>query len=139
MSNNYSEFSQVIECVSTEGIEFLESLLNPQEEGDYIDMDGDSHLDIEPCEFNRDLSIDDKALWVRDFEGGGVNHRLIDAIKQYQLKFDDPNPVTLEWSDRCDKPRVGEFGGGVIVILRGHSHWMTTRHWADEKIAELNK
>ena len=135
MANNSSEFSQIIECVSKEGLDFLVTLLEPQA-GDYIDSDGEPHMDTEPCEFSRESET---SLWVHAFEGIAPTHRLIDAIQQYQIKFNDPKPVSIEWADTCDEPKVGQFGGGAGVIFRGISHFMTTNLWVNETIARLNK
>ena len=135
MANNESKFSSIIECVSKDGLDFIVELLSPQA-GDYIDRYGDPHIDMEPCEFE---SHTYKSLWVHDFEGGGITDRLVDASARYQIKFVDPKPIAIEWAETCDEPRVSEFGGGAVVILRGIVHWQSTRYWVAEKITELTK
>jgi len=60
-----------------------------------------------------------KGVWFSGDESINVDH-LEDMARAVieELKIDEP--FHASWSYTCSKPRVDEFGGGAMAIVRGH-------------------
>lgn len=79
-----------------------------------------------------DASIEGNKVWIRHEESINQEHvnALVNALVE-ELEIDDP--VTVSWAYTCSKPRVGEFGGGAFVVVRGKgSAWVDAADEAEQ-------
>lgn len=60
-------------------------------------------------------------------------------IQAYLAKFDPNGIVTFQWATICDRPHVGEFGGGACVVTAEETFWFNTAEFVANKLKELSK
>lgn len=125
MANNYDEFSEMIPCETKEQQDYLIQELAVAVEFD----DGER---VSACEFE----ADGKDVWIYSQESCDLD-ALADVIAAFQLGFNIDDPWTLTWAGTCSKPRVGNFGGGGIVVYKGKTHWMNTWDWCTAEVRRL--
>ena len=105
MANNYVQASFVVECYGPDK-ELLLELVDQSKESDEP-IEGLCYPESNGVWFGFEESI--------DIDG------VAEVIAQWQKLIPDPGlPVVIEFCYSCSKPRVGEFGGGVIVVHKGN-------------------
>lgn len=152
IANNYTQFSEMIEELTDSERSWLENIPdrgdfedNPDIEEDWekefgaalidygLDIDGlDDTLDYFPSfEFKLES---DGGWWIYAEEGGDLGH--VGCIVQAFIKKFRPDFIfKLTWADYCSKLRLGEFGGGCLVVSKDEVVIRTAYGLADE-IAE---
>ena len=119
MANNHTLFSEMLPIANQEERKWLERLIEQIEEGD---KDGPDNIFVKKYSdsfqenyLGFDCKFEDDGLWVYTEESGNVD--AVAAFVQYFLKRFHPNNYwTLSWACTCDKPRIGEFDGGAILV-----------------------
>lgn len=119
MADNYTQFSEMIPCKTKEQQDWL---LKELADG-VKDDDGGEHP---VCEF----SADKEDIWVHAEDSGDLD-ALADVVSFFQLRFEIDEPWTLTWAETCSKPRVGNFGGGGVVVYRGKVSWLNAWSWCE--------
>jgi hypothetical protein len=131
MSDIYVQFSEIINNVPNEAIEWIKHVLQANGEG-IGEKEGEderrqliSELGLNP---KSDYDLDDwpyfcwdieeeNNLWLYSEEGFSGDHLII-FIQALAKKF-IPNLVfKATFSNYCSKPEIGEFGGGWLVITK---------------------
>ena len=125
MANNYSQFSEMIPCENKEQQDWLMQELA-------IAIEFDDGERVPACAFEADG--DD--VWVYSEDSGDLE-ALADVVATFQVEFDITEPWTLTWADTCSKPRLGNFGGGGLVIYKGKVHWLDTWNWCAAEAQRL--
>jgi hypothetical protein len=59
----------------------------------------------------------DKNLYIYSEDSANIE-AVTHAIHAVQRHYQIETPITFSFADTCSKPRVGEFGGGVVTITR---------------------
>ena len=76
--------------------------------------------------------VDPKGVWFHAEESGNTDH--VEAIARAlveELEIDEP--FHCSWAYTCSSPRVDEFGGGAMVVRRGHETvWVDAMNAAQE-------
>ena len=117
MANNYSQFSEMIPCESKEQQDWLMQELA-------VGIKDDDGEGYPVCEFE----TDGKDVWVYSPEFADLD-ALAEVVVAFQLQFGITKPWTLTWADSCSKPRLGNFGGGGMVVYRGEFWCMSVWDW----------
>lgn len=74
---------------------------------------------------NFDWRFEGEGFWVYSEESGSVDDAA--SVVEALLKATRSNKVfSIEWAETCEKPRVGEFGGGACVVTRLGAKWVNT-------------
>ena len=63
--------------------------------------------------------VESDGVWFHVEESGNTDH--VEAIARTlveELELDEP--FVCSWAYTCSSPRVDEFGGGAMVVRRGH-------------------
>lgn len=131
MANCYTQFSEVIPCENEEQVEWLMGSLATAVKDEGCESEDSDDDGYPPCEFERDGS----GVWVHSEDGGDLE-ALVNVICSFQEKFSIGDPWSLAWAETCSRPRVGEFGGGAIVVYKGEAEWINTWDWCEEKKKE---
>jgi len=119
MANTYTQFSEMIPCETKEQQEWLMQEIAVA----VYDDDGARHP---AC----DLRADRENVWVYSEDSADIG-ALADIVADFQLRFEVDEPWTLTWAETCSKPRVGQFGGGGVVVYRGKVSWLNTWSWCE--------
>jgi len=153
MANNYTRFSEMIDDMTPEEAEWIETVLgididdakdHDQAVANLADLLGhkteelkDVDLDWWPG-FEWSTTVGEKdSLWLyceEDFQ----EDCLILFIQSFIRKFRPDYVFTLSAACFCDKPRIKEFGGFCLVITKDEALGENTWDWADNKVNELN-
>lgn len=121
MANNYTQFSEALAEIKPEGIAWLKEQL--EEGGPFEGC----------CEFEFET---ESSLWIYAEESGDLE-QTVDLVQQYLQKFDPDYAWTMTWASWCGKPRIGEFGGGAVVVTATEQRWMNTWDWVENKLKEM--
>lgn len=119
MANNYTQFSEMIPCETKEQQEWLMQRL-----GETVETE--ERLQCPDCEFK----ADGENVWVYSEDSADIS-ALADVVATFQLRFEVDEPWTLTWAETCSKPRVGQFGGGGLVVYRGKISWLNAWSWCE--------
>ena len=71
------------------------------------------------------------ALWVMS-DGDANLDSLLPMLQATLVKFDLAEPLTLQWSYDCSKPRLDAYGGGAAIVTKDEIKQMHTAHWIEE-------
>ncbi len=118
MADNYLQFSEFIEVPAAQ---------HPQ--ADAIIKRVKAKIEAEDEYFGVCVELEHRGVWLYADEHGDTDHleALVRALVE-ELEIDEP--FTCAWSYTCSKPRIGEFGGGAMVVRRGYETL-----WADAESA----
>jgi hypothetical protein len=108
MADNYLQFSEFIEVPAAQ---------HPQ--ADEIIKREKAEREAEEEYLGVGAEIEHRGVWLYADEHGDTDHleTLARALVE-ELEIDEP--FTASWSYACSKPRIGEFGGGAMVVRRGY-------------------
>ena len=76
-------------------------------------------------------------LWVYS-EDRGDPEEAANFIQQFLRKFAPDNCFTLSWSESCNKPAVGEDGGGAFFVTAERIDCVNASDWLVEKLSEFD-
>ena len=110
MANNYTHFSCTLD-VGSANLERAIAIYAEHSERLAINHDAIGFV----VECDQPDSPDAKALRMHEEESGNVNH-VIDFVVACAKEFRLTGRWGMEWSETCSKPRIGEFGGGAVVV-----------------------
>jgi hypothetical protein len=107
---------------------FLEELAKLSEDDDYCS----------PCEAVVEPDNGVSGIWVHTEESGDPG-ALAEVIAEWQRKFKSKEEVIISYALTCSKPRLGEFGGGAILIYRGKIYGFDGQADAMTKLRQLKR
>ena len=119
MANNYTEFSEIIECDKKQQQDWLLEQFKKD--------DRSYACAAEPDRDN---------VWVHSDESGDMGP-VADVIAEFQTTFKITKPWIGSYCYNCDKPRISEFGGGAVVVNRGKQYWFDATSLANAKAKKL--
>lgn len=152
MANNYTQFSEVMEGLTPEQVEWIETVLGLDVE-DFDDADqglaalGDLlGLKLEEVK-QKDLEwwpgfewevkgAEECRLWIHCDEGYQESC-LIAFFQAYFRKFDPEGVFKVSMAHTCSRPRANEFGGGWLVITKDEVKGGNTWDAAEDALKEL--
>ena len=123
MANNYLEYSAFLE-VSADKIEQARAIVARE----IAKLEADDEWGY--CGTRAD--VESRGVWFHAEESGNTDH--VEAIARAlveELEIDDP--FCCSWAYTCSSPRIDEFGGGAMVVRRGHETvWVDALNAAQE-------
>lgn len=128
MANNYLEFSESIEHLTTKELRWWLDEEQKVQEADDIDCEnGDVCLDFfiqEPA----------KTVWFHSENGnpdavGNIVQRFLKAFRPAEF-------FSLTWAEYCSRPRIGEFNGGAIFVTANEIKFQTCEQWIHDTKAK---
>lgn len=147
MADNYSEFSEAISDLTDEEIGWLKEILQPIGKIESLPAavevvallnEDENSKDIWP-RFNTVVDEEGRTLWLYS-EDYFIDYHIIALIQPFLKRFRPNFLFTMSWADYCSKPRIGEFGGGAIIITAKTVKTTSTWEWIEkEKRALLKK
>lgn len=161
MADNYLEFSEEIGDITEEEKKWIEGI---PDRGEYEDNDkyeddeawqkayakvlaehgidsqeiiDEGNLDMFP---NFNWLIDAGGNWwisTTDYEWGYPHHVAL-VVQSFIKKFRPDFVFKLTWCEYCDKPRLGEFGGGWLVADKDGIQYGNAWQAADDAVKGLS-
>lgn len=123
MANNYCQFSEMIACEGIQKEALLERL-----------VEADDAEEGPACEYEADKD----GVWIHSEDNCNLE-MLVGILACWQKDYGLEDALGLTWSNTCSAPRLGEFGGGGVVIHKGEEHWIDVTMWCLNKINEVEK
>jgi hypothetical protein len=71
-------------------------------------------------------------------ESGDVDAVAV-IVQAYLTKFAPKRCFGICWAATCNRPRIGEFGGGAIFVTAKGVEYINTFEWLDRKVAAFKK
>lgn len=122
MANNYCQFSTAIEYITAEEQEWAEAELTRLAD---LNEDNDGNL-----EFGHEFDVDDHvSLYLNSGNESGNPSAVVNFVQSFIRKFRPSYVFSMEWAETCSKLRVGEFGGGAVIVTAKKVKWMATSTW----------
>jgi len=143
MANNYLEASETIVLKEDAEVQWWQrkfaewaKKLDDVDRGDVEDEDRE---ELASYYFDYEESRDESTkgfIWIHGEEYINIDV-VADVMQQYLKEFHPKDCFTLTWASYCSKPRVGEFGGGGLVVTADETHFMNAHVWVEQKVKEL--
>ena len=166
MANNYTEFSEVVSNLSDQEWAWLKSQFEmiavidgrefPIEEvpaersaqtldwrgccglRGFVEYDPDFIGEPEfQYEFVEDDPDDGRYLWIYSDDYGNID-QVGHFIQQFLKRFRPNNCWSLTYACTCSKPRVGQFGGGAVIVTGSDIIWHDAHVIAEQVTGELS-
>lgn len=141
MANNYMQFSEEIEQLTDEEIKFFQEVCSYEPPLDlYAGWEPPAWYDVDSGGLGFSAEVDEgtRELWVYAEEFGNLD-MLVALILEFIQKFRPEYIFTLSYAETCSKMRVGEFGGGALIISREGSKFINTCEWLSHREAEIQE
>lgn len=72
-------------------------------------------------------------VWITDDAGESGVEAAEAAVRWLLDQPGSPDVVSFEWANTCSKPRTDAYGGGAMVIAKGHAtEWLNTGTWVSD-------
>lgn len=128
MANNYIQFSEALDLssdsiVRDQQIDWINQVLNVDHDSEDLDRTKSilesNGIDTEGV----NLKAWGQFLW--KIESGTLfiySEEYSDPydaglfVREFMRQFNIPGVWTLQWAETCSKPRIGEFGGGAMLV-----------------------
>lgn len=72
-------------------------------------------------------------LWVTDGVIANMDH-VLNLFQRFLIRWRPEELLVIRWSESCDKPRVGAFGGGAFVLSATESTYINTGEWVQHTL-----
>lgn len=121
MANNYLTFSEQLGRLTKEEKTWLKQQLEyiESDEGDlprFLVGCGEEDVDEQGFEFEfLSSAASGRYLWLYAEESGNPQHVAI-LVQKFLQAFRPRECWSLTYACWCDKPRIGEFGGGAVFV-----------------------
>lgn len=140
MADNYTEFSERISDLSSDERRWVEALptfekIDAAELATALreyGIDAAAAQDIEMFPDFGSVIDQDGAWWISAPDGHGDLDHVAIAVQAFIRKFRPDFVFTLTWAATCSKPRIGEFGGGWLVVSKYEMQFGNTWGAAEE-------
>lgn len=134
MANNYQQFSALLAVSDPEERRWWEQILASRDDPDgpllkIVAADGTGAAGF-------DAELVDDGVWFFAEECGDVEQVAV-VVQEFFRQHRRGGVWGFEWADWCSKLRIGEFGGGAVVVTAGDIRWMPTSQWLADRIREL--
>lgn len=122
MANNYLLFSEVIEELSEEEMAWFSEKLGWEPSDEEIEDENFQYpawydKEAQGVGFDYDLARKSGCLYFISEEYGNLDTLGI-LVREFLEKFRPNDVFTLTYAETCSRSRVGEFGGGAMVVSR---------------------
>lgn len=132
MSDNYSEYSFLIEDITVDQANWLQDQITNNLEA--YNTDPDFEIDVD--DFG-DIEDTADGLWLHSEYG--FNDCLAELLKAYLAKFRPDETIIVQWAEYCSSPKLDSFGGGACIITPVEIKYLVTSSWLDEQVKKMNK
>lgn len=82
--------------------------------------------------------IEKDYLWVYSEESGNLDNLAL-FVQGFLAKFDPEGTFQIEWASTCSAPRIGSFGGGVLVVTAKQIRAISTAQMASKLVEEARQ
>ena len=127
MSNNYLEFSEVIENLTPAEMNWWKN--------DAENMGNEEDNTV--CN-DFELDIDENLVWFHSDECGNLEAVAL-VVQEFLCKFRTDDCFSLTWACWCSKPRIGEFDGGAMFVTSQEAKFHNAYQWVTEKKKEWDE
>jgi hypothetical protein len=104
-----------------------------------FDCDEDQAVCGFDCEFEEGEDEDAPGHVVFHADECGSPERLAHLVQTYLRRFHPDRSWALSWSVTCSKLRVGEFGGGGVLVTAERLCWVNTWEFLEEQADRFEK
>jgi hypothetical protein len=135
MSNQYTEFSQIVENLTEAEINWLRSGLERNEQAE--EGDDNQIIYATVVETNLLRGADSKPyLWIQGEYG--LNEATTLFLQAFLQTFRPDQAIGIEQAIYADRPRAGEFGGSATFITAKTVEHFSTTEWLEQQQHRFN-
>jgi len=129
MAQNYMQFSEVIDNLTVEEHDWFKKALALNDDGCYDDgVEPPAWWDDSTESFGFEYDLGQSEIQFYSEEYGNID-TLQALISDFISLFRKDYVFTLSWSESCSKMRVGEFGGGGMIVTLDETRFQNVWGW----------
>ena len=131
MANNYFQWStEICGLTPDERSWWKQALERTDRDLSGVDFDFFAEVKDETADQEDQPS---RRLHIYSEESGSLEDT-VDLIEAFFKEFRTDAVLAVEWASTCSKMRVGEFGGGAVIIRASGSVWFSTEGWVRQQL-----
>jgi len=134
VANNYLLFSEELELRNKKEFEWV------KKEIERLDAERDENdnpvLDFQYALEESKTRPKKYGLWMYT-EEAGEPVKVGEFVQAYLKKFHPDDIFTLTWAATCSRPRLGQFGGGGMVVTAKQLYFTEAGCWVSNKVEEI--
>jgi hypothetical protein len=139
MADNYLQFSEQIDKLTDEEIEWLEDILRERDWEKACEALNSNEEEMEMWpDFAWALNRGSRTFWVFTETCGSLD-QIIALTKTFLSKFRPTSYFYITYAETSSKMRIGEFGGGAIFVTANSIDYVNAAAWVGEKIEAFKK
>lgn len=105
---------------------------------DANENDGNDTFPEDYMPYGLSVEEDGSGVWITDDAGEATPDAAEAAVRWLLDRPGSPDVVSFEWANTCSKPRIDAFGGGGMVIAKGHAtEYISTGRWTADTHSRL--
>ena len=124
MAQNYMQFSEIIDNLTVEEYDWFKKALAYDDDG----VEPPAWWDDGSESFGFDYNLVPSQIHFYSEECGNID-TVQALVSEFISLFRKDYIFTLSWSESCSKPRVGEFGGGGMIVSLDETRFMNVWGW----------
>lgn len=129
MAQNYMQFSEVIDNLTVEEHDWFKKALALNDDGCYDDgVETPAWWDDSTESFGFEYDLGQSEIQFYSEEYGNID-TVQALVSEFISLFRKDYVFTLSWSESCSKMRVGEFGGGGMIVSLDETRFMNVWGW----------
>ena len=132
MANNYLEYSEVLDDLTDEELDWWQTEYDRIQSGSCTEAEEDDDSICEDFAIDRDQ----RQVWFHPDESGNA-YAVAKTVQLFLKEHRPEDCFYLQWAEFCSKPRVGEFGGGAVFVTAHQIVWHTAEEWLQKMQTEF--
>lgn len=73
------------------------------------------------------------SVWFGSEEFGNIDHVVL-FVQEFLTKWRPNGVFALSWAQTCSSARIGDFGGGAVVVTADEAQYMNAWSWVQETV-----
>ena len=145
MADYYTSFSFVLDLPGAEAIKYAINLATiaadlrweAEEDRQTQEKQFPKELELFLDEWDFEVAEEKSGIWIHSNDGG--TDAACQFVQHLLDRFSIIEPVSFEWANTCNKPRLDAYGGGAAVITATDIKSISTCQWVFKRLERIRK
>jgi hypothetical protein len=145
MADYYTSFSFVLDLPGAEAIKYAIDLATIAEA---LRWESEEDRQTRETQFPKELEVfldgwdfevaeEKSGIWIHSNDGG--TDAACHFVQHLLDRFGIIEPVSFEWANTCNKPRLDAYGGGAAVVTATEIKAISTCQWVFKRLERMRK
>ena len=145
MPDYYTSFSFLLNLPGAEAIKYAINLATiaadlrweSEEDRETGETQFPKELELFLDEWDFEVAEEKSGIWIHSDDGG--TDAACHFVQHLLERFGIIEPVSFEWANTCNKPRLDAYGGGAAVITATDIKAISTSQWVFKRLERIRK